>query len=277
MTYHEEEEVRLKRQSSKHAVALAMQGRWREAVVANMSIIDNFPHDAAAYNRLGRAHMELGEYAHAKKAYQQAIELDPYNIIAKKNLERLSHLAEARAGTEADSRTAEPHSFIEEVGKAGMINLRQPAPPEVLAKMVAGDKVYLKRDGGSLKVENGRGEYLGEVEPRYAQRLIKLMDGGNQYAAAVVRATESAVVVIIRETYQDPSQAGHLSFPPRGFEEPRISVGDMMIKREREYEESAVEEPGYTIIDVDEEGMEIKLKEPLEADEEEEKPGEEEV
>jgi hypothetical protein len=37
-----------------------------------------------------------------------------------------------------------------------------------------------------------------------------------------------------------------------------------------------VEEPAYTIIDVDEEGMEIKLKESLERDEEEEKPGEEE-
>ncbi len=68
MTYHEEEEVRLKRQLSKHAVALAMQGRWREAVVANMSIIEQFPNDAAAYNRLGRAHMELGEYEHAKKS-----------------------------------------------------------------------------------------------------------------------------------------------------------------------------------------------------------------
>ncbi len=211
-----------------------------------------------------------------KKAYQRAVELDPYNVIAKKNLERLSHLAEAMVGAEADSRTAEPHSFIEEVGKAGMVSLLKLAPTEVLAKMVAGDKAYLKRDGGSLKVENGRGEYLGEVETRHAQRLIKLMEGGNQYSAAIVRTTESAVVVIIREAYQDPSQVGKLSFPPKGFEEPRISMGDMMIKRELEYEESAVEEPGYTIIDVDEEGMEIKMKESLERDEEEQKPGEEE-
>jgi Flp pilus assembly protein TadD len=30
--------------------------------------------------------MELGEHSQAKEAYQKAIELDPYNTIARKNL-----------------------------------------------------------------------------------------------------------------------------------------------------------------------------------------------
>ena len=268
MTYREEELVKLRRQSTKQAIALAMEGRWREAVAANTGIIDNFPNDVTAYNRLGRAYMELGEYAQAKEAYSRAMELDPYNVIAKKNLDRLAHLEEPVAGPEADARTAEPHIFIEEVGKAGVVNLRHPAPSKILAKMVAGDRVYLKIDGASLTVENGHGDYLGEVDSRHAQRLIKLMEGGNRYTAAIVRSSKDAVAVIIKEVYQSPSQAGQLSFPAKGFEEPRTSVGDRIIKRELELEETAVEEPGYTIIDIDEEGIEIALKESLESEEE---------
>ena len=94
------------------------------------------------------------------------------------------------------------------------------------------------------------------------------MEGGNRYTAAIVRSSKDVVAVIIKEVYQSPSQAGQLSFPAKGFEEPRTSVGDRIIKRELELEETAVEEPGYTIIDIDEEGIEVALKEPLESEEE---------
>jgi len=241
MAYQEEEQVRLRRQRSKQAIALAMQGRWREAVAANQEIIASFPHDVDAYNRLGRAYIELGDYPQAKEAYQRAIEFDPYNVIAQKNLRRLPYLGEG--GSEADSDRAEPQQFIEETGKAGVVNLYRLAPPGVLARMAAGNKVYLKRDGLGLNVTNARGEYLGQVEPRHAQRLIKLMEGGNQYAAAIVSAAEDRVLVIIREVYQDPSQAGLLSFPPRGGESLRPYLSDKMLRRELENIETEAEEP----------------------------------
>jgi tetratricopeptide (TPR) repeat protein len=240
MAYQEEEQVRLRRQRSKQAIALAMQGRWREAVAANQEIIASFPHDVDAYNRLGRAYIELGDYAQAKEAYQRAIELDPYNVIAQKNLRRLPYLGEG--GSEADSDRAEPQQFIEETGKAGVVNLYRLAPPGVLARMAAGNRVYLKRDGAGLNVTNARGEYLGQVEPRHAQRLIKLMEGGNQYDAAIVSAAENRVLVIIREVYQDPSQAGLLSFPPKGGESLRPYLSDKMLRRELENIETEAEE-----------------------------------
>jgi tetratricopeptide (TPR) repeat protein len=238
MAYREEEQVRLRRQRSKQAIALAMQGRWREAVAANQEIIASFPGDFDAYNRLGRAYIELGDYALAKEAYERAIELDPYNIIAQKNLQRLSYLGEAKAGSEADSDQVEPQHFIEETGKTGVVELLYLAPREILAKMVAGDRVYLRVDGPGLTVENGRGEYLGQVEPRHSQRLIKLMAGGNRYSAAIVSSTEDRVAVIIREVYQDPSQTGQLSFPPKGIESLRPYLSDKMLRRELEYIET---------------------------------------
>lgn len=242
MAYREEEQVRIRRQRSKNAIALAMQGRWREAVAANKEIIESFPNDVDAYNRLGRAHIELGEYALAKEAYTKAMELDAYNIIAQKNLRRLSYLGEAAASLEADSDKAKPEHFIEETGKAGVVNLYRLAPREILAKIVAGDRVYLKVNDPALAVENGRGEYLGQVEPRHAQRLIKLIAGGNKYTAAIVSSAEDRVAVIIREVYQDPSQAGQLSFPPRGGEGLRPYLNEKVPRRGPEYVEAPAEE-----------------------------------
>jgi len=249
MAYQEEEQVRLRRQRSKHAIALAMKGRWREAVAANEDIITSFPGDVDAYNRLGRAHIELGEYALAKEAYARTIELDPYNIIAQKNLQRLSYLGEG-AGEEDDSDRVEPQHFIEETGKTGVVALYRLAPLAVLAKMGAGDKVYLKADGAGLNVENGRGEYVGQVEPKHGQRLIKLMAGGNRYSAAIVSVNEERVTVIIREIHQAPSQAGQLSFPPKGMDSLRPYLSDKMLRRELEHIETMTDES----VDMDDSG-----------------------
>ncbi len=268
MSYEQESQVRLRRQRSQQAIALAMQGRWREAIATNQEIIDSFPNDVEAHNRLGRAYMELGIYSQAKEAYGRAMELDPYNTIAKKNLQRLSHLGEVLVSSEADSHKAEPHHFIEEVGKAGVVNLYRLGPQEILARTATGDRVNLKIDGSNLVVENSRGEYLGQVEPRHGQRLIKLMEGGNKYTAATISSAEDKITVIIREVYQDPGQAGQLSFPPRGFKGLQPYVTNKISRDELEYEEEVTEEPGYTIVGSEGE-TELLLKEPREINEEE--------
>jgi tetratricopeptide (TPR) repeat protein len=249
MTHDEERLIRLKQQRSKEAIDLAMQGRWQDAVVINKEIIENFPNDVDTYNRLGRAYMELVDYAKAREAYRRAVELDPYNAIANRNLRRLQDLKEP-VSLEVETDKVEPHHFIEEIGKAGVVSLYDLAPKEIRARLVAGDKVYLKVDGPILMVENSHGEYLGRVEPRHAQRLSRLILGGNRYTAAIVRSTADMETVIIREVYQDPSQAGRLSFPPKGLEEVRPYVSDKIFKLDEE--EEAEEESGYTIIGGDE-------------------------
>ena len=248
MSFQEEEQVGQRWRRSQQAVALAMEGRWREAVSANQSLIESFPNDVNAYNRLGRAYMELGEYSQAEEAYRRAMELDPYNAIAKKNLERLSRLGEAAVSTQGDSDKVEPQQFVEETGKAGLVNLYHLAPPEILAKMGAGDRVYLKIDGASLIVENAQGEHLGRVELRHEQRLIKLIEGGNKYTAAIVSSAEGLVTVIVREVYQDPGQAGRPSFPAKEFKSPRPYITDKVRREIEEYDEGGEEELGYTIV-----------------------------
>ncbi|MFC2070828.1 tetratricopeptide repeat protein [Chloroflexota bacterium] len=254
MAYQEEDRTKLKRKSNKEAILLAMQGRWREAIVANESLLESFPNDVDIYNRLGRAYMELEEYSRAKQSYQKTLELDPYNTIAQKNLNRLSHLGEGAVSSGGTFYAVEPQQFIEEVGKTGVVNLYRLAPPGILAKTVAGSKVNLRIEGSSLIAENVRGEYLGRIETKHGQRIIKLMQGGNKYTATIISATEEAVTVIIREVYQDPSQAGRLSFPPRGVEPARQYISDRIIRRELEHEESLSSETTYTVVGGDNDG-----------------------
>lgn len=236
----QEELVRMRRREIKKAIDLAMEGKWREAVEANKNLIANFRGDAYAFNRLGRAYLKLGEYREARGAYRKALEIDPYNLIAKKYVTRLSRITEAAVALgelprEDASHRVEPDTFIEETGKAGVVNLYRLASSQVLAAMVAGDKVELRAEGQNLIVGSGRGEYVGLVEPKHAQRLARLIYGGNRYRASLVSLSEDSVTIIIREEYQDASQLGMLSFLPKGLERVRSCVGERL-RREFEWQ-----------------------------------------
>jgi hypothetical protein len=244
MPDRDEDKARLRRKASQEAIALAMQSRWQEAITVNQGIIELFPTDIDAYNRLGRAHMELGEFAKAKNAYNRTLELDPYNQIAQRNLQRLSLLRNAKVSIKEERREASPDLFIGEMGKAGVVNLRDLAPKEVLAKMAAGNQVYLKVKGRQLVVENEQGEYLGLVEPPHGLRLARLVEGGNKYASAIVNIDTNGARVIIRETFQHPSQSGRLSFPVKAVEGFHPHVKDTLLRHEA-VEEEALEEGDY--------------------------------
>lgn len=248
MPDREEDKARLRRKASQEAIALAMQSRWQEAVAVNQSIIELLPTDIDAYNRLGRAYMELGEFAKAKDAYGHTIELDPYNSIAQRNLQRLSLLPDSQISVKEERREASPDLFIGEMGKAGVVNLKDLAPKEVLAKMAAGNQVYLKVRSRQLVVENEQAEYLGLVEPPHGFRLARLIEGGNKYAVAIVNIDNNNARVIIRETFQHPSQVGRLSFPVKAVEGFQPHVKDTLLRHEA-VEEEALEEGEYAELD----------------------------
>jgi len=77
------------KQLAKKAIALAIEGRWEEATHANRDIIRMFPTDIDAPKRLGKALIELQRYISAKEAYSRALEIDPQDTIAQKNLKEL--------------------------------------------------------------------------------------------------------------------------------------------------------------------------------------------
>jgi len=257
-SYQEEEEkAQLRQQLSKEAIDLALQGRWEEAETANKDIIEKFPTDVEAYNRLGRAFTELGDFDQAKQAYFKALNLAPENAIAKKNVARLTSLSESMATLSSNPQEAStwrPQArrvaldlFITEMGKAGVVNLHNVASRNVLAKMGFGDQVYLEERGQHLVVESEGGEYLGKVEPRQGLRLIQLMRGGNRYDAAILNVEEDKVQVIIKEVYQHPSQVGRPSFLVKATEHLRTHIKESLLRRGIITDESeASPELGYS-------------------------------
>lgn len=216
--YLREDKAKVKRELTQEAVNLAISGRWEEAVAINREIIESFPVDSEAFNRLGRALMELGRYREAREAYSQAQEIDPYNTIARKNLSRLALLQERGVTPQPERHRMAPQFFMSETGKAGVVSLVRPAPAETLARLAAGDEVSLRVRGQRLVVEDGQKVYLGEVDPHHSLRLLRLIAGGNRYSAAIASISQGGLKVVIREVYQHPSQAGYLSFPLREAE-----------------------------------------------------------
>jgi hypothetical protein len=244
-------EAKLKRERTQEAISCAMQGRWDEAIAANKSIVEVFPNDINAFNRLGKALTEKGQYEEAIDAYNHAIEIDPKNIISRKNLRRLALLKEKQPALSEDRPKAISRTFIEETGKAGVARLDQLAEKEVLVKMAAGDIVQLKLKKQRLTVENEAGEYMGQVESRINTRLSKLIKGGNKYSAAIASISDSAVKVIITEVYQHPKQIGRPSFPAKINDGFRSSVKSSILKYEIGDEEETYDDSG-DIVDADE-------------------------
>ena len=242
MVFAADDRTRIRRQRAEQAIQLAMQGQWEEAAKVNRIIIDVFPNDVDAFNRLGKACTELGRYAEAREAYGKALGLDPHNSIAQKNLARLSSLGDVAAPRAEAGTRLSPQLFISETGKTGVTGLVRPAA-EVAARLTAGDEVFLRRQNSALLVENAQGEYLGEVEPKLSLRLIKLIEGGNRYAAAIATLARENVRIIIKETYQHPSQAGKLSFPATTTGEAfRPYIKEGLVRTDADEEEESFEE-----------------------------------
>ncbi len=253
----QEDRVNLERHA-KEAVSLALQGRWQEAVAANKGILEKFPDDVETYNRLGRALMEIGEYAEAKNAYGRTLEVDPFNSIAKKNLNRISLVGKRAAKAEVHKHKVVADIFVEETGKARVVKLVSLAAKEVVAKMAPGEEVSLYVEGQRLLVKNKEGEYLGEVEPKYGARLAKLAKLGNRYIAAINSLGDKDLKAIVREVYQHPSQAGRPSFPLKDKEGFRPYVRESLLRHRLEDDEFPdevdetleAEREGFSVTDV---------------------------
>ena len=250
-TQSAEEKARLKRQWTDHAVKLAQEGKWEEAVTTNKNILNLFPQEGEALNRLGKAYSELGHYAEARQAYAQTLKYNPKNTIAKKNLARLEMLQEetphAYSGVIAER--IDPGLFIEETGKTGMTQLVILEPNTIqakLAKVGVGDRVQLHQEGRRLLVRSSAGDVLGQIEPRLANRLINFMESGNRYAAAIRALESGTVLLIIREEYQHPSMFGKVSFPSQGGGETfRPYIKDSVLHYEREDEDELGNDDEY--------------------------------
>jgi hypothetical protein len=233
-----EQQLRMKVLVSE-AVSLAMGGQWAQAIEANRAILNAFPDDLGSYNRLGKALSELGQISKAREAFRRVLEISPQNAIAQKNLQRLSSLSDeapAADATSAEAASAARRAFIGESGRAGVTTLTNAGAPQTLLKLAPGKPLKLVPAGKGLRVTDPCGDYVGSVAPKLGARLLRLINGGNVYEAAVTSIDGNEVTIIVREVFKHPSQAETVSFPnllssDRRHQVPSTHVGYEVVER----------------------------------------------
>ncbi len=200
---------------SEEAHLAALEGRWDDAITINKQIVERSGRDASAYNRLGKAYIELGDVAQATEAYTGSLKADPANMIARRNLQRLELMRTHATEIQQREKRMTPRTnvFIQEVGKTWVDELLNTASIDILAEVASGEALDLKVEKGRMYVYRNDGVRLGEVDPRTAVRVIELIAGGNTYEVYALGTSASGLRVILRETYRHPSQADRVSFP----------------------------------------------------------------
>ena len=211
---------RTRKQRADAAIQYALERRWDLAAGENRAILEEYPDDTEAANRLGKALTEIGDIEGAAGAYNRKLAVDPTNTIAKRNLARLDEMkgqgparkrpvGKKQAGTLA---TVRPQSLIEESGKSAEFTLEQPNA-QALRRVSAGDTGELVSATRGVSVQSA-GAILGHIEPRAGLRLRRMMEGGNRYAVVIRHVDDGEATVYVRETYRDPSLIDQASFLP---------------------------------------------------------------
>tara|TARA_B110000263_G_scaffold52694_1_gene44149 strand:- start:813 stop:1673 length:861 start_codon:yes stop_codon:yes gene_type:complete len=254
---------KLKRKLSQEAVNLAVKGEWERATEVNIAILESFPTDVEAMNRLVKALIEIGSYVDAEATLNQVREIAPYNNIAKKNRARLDQLtanpdlAKSETSKQARKAASASQTFIEESGKSATTvlrnsnSLRNSNGRKTTVHLSPSDPVVLSREKNTVMVKTLDGQLLGQLEPKMGNRLARLMDGGNKYSAVVVSVNDDGVSIMVRETFKHPSLQNMCSFPSQsaansdGASRTRVATHSALEEdddEEDDYEENIIDE-----------------------------------
>lgn len=187
------------------AVKAALNQQWDDALLLNQEILADSPENVEAANRLARAYQELGNSAEAANAYKRVLELDPFNTIAQKNLDKL------KSGVGANSqRKVSQELFLEEPGKTRSVVLSNPNT-KAISNYSSGEELQLEEKDGMLAVVSHKNEVLGYLPDEIGNHLLKLIQLGNTYSAHLMTASDE-LHVFLRETHQASAAAKYVSF-----------------------------------------------------------------
>lgn len=190
------------------AVNAALSGEWEEAIRLNEQIVLHNPQDLDALNRLAKAYAECGRAELAKKSSKKVLEIDPFNTIALKCIDKWSGKGNGTLRT-VNLLTED---FIEEPGRTKIVTLMHIGPVSLLNTLDSGDEVKLNPHGHRLSVVTQDGRYIGKLPDDIAAKLKGMIKLGNSYTAVIKSITSHEVKVFIREVKTCPELADVPSF-----------------------------------------------------------------
>ena len=204
---------------AQQAISAALCANWLQAVKLNEKIIGINNQDVEALNRLSRSLSCLGNITKAQKMYKKVLVIDPYNIIALKNIEKLSKINSSSVNGNGISAQIIPNTdfnlskvFLDEPGKTKIVSLLNLASPMTIAYLNCGDRLNINPKNHSITVTNQSGTYLGAFPDDLAHRLLAFIAGGNVYEAFVKSATSKSITIFVRETVRSPKFGNQPTF-----------------------------------------------------------------
>lgn len=201
---------RMEASLAQKAVAYALAGNWKEAVLLNKQILRENSQDVDALNRLARAYSELGKIEIAKKTSEKVLKLDPFNKIAVKALEKWKSIKKIVGSPKSISN---PEAFLEEPGKTKLVSLLYLGDPSSISKLDCGDEVKLIPHSHRVNILSQEGKYLGRLPDDLSARLRRLINAGNSYNVLVKSIGPNDVKVFIREVARSQGASDVSSFP----------------------------------------------------------------
>ncbi len=206
----QEDEFSSQRQA---AIEAALNNNWPEAVSINEALLKVHPKEIETLNRLARAYMENGLVGKAKTTYKYVLELDPYNSIAAKNLEKLTGLTKkdiAQAKTKGNGHAPiSADLFLEEPGRTKVIELQDLAMSKILATLHTGDPVNMEIKGKEIMVTINS-KRLGKLPPEYSDKIAQAIRAGSKFTAIIKAVAvqksknEATVNLFVKEIFHAP-------------------------------------------------------------------------
>jgi len=141
----------MKQKLAQLAISAALRRDWENALEYNQAILQLWPADVDALNRLARAYFELGNPKKAFETAKSALKIDPLNPIALKCQEKYEE-CDSQSGNlelEEDNRdglTCERimhEHFLEEPGKTKVVSLLNLGEWNLISTLSSGQVVQI--------------------------------------------------------------------------------------------------------------------------------------
>lgn len=222
LDWHNQKDIDL---LSQLAIDAALSLDWLAAQKINKKIISLSSGNVEALNRLARAQTCEGEIDKAQKTYKKVLEIDPYNIIARKNVDKLSKVNDQKGKSNGHSQKATNHTishltptanlssvFLYEPGKTKVISLLNLASPSILGLLSCGDRVELLAKKHSVSITDLNGTYLGALPDDISHKILYYIAGGNKYEVYIKFATSKSLSIFVREVERSAKFTNQPSF-----------------------------------------------------------------
>ncbi len=194
------------------AIQKALNNQWADAIELNHQILLETPNDIHALNRLSQAYIQIKDFSNAKKTCLTVLELDKYNPIAQKNLDKIKTLE--KNNCHQIHTNSQNIKFIEEPGKSSVIPLVRICEKSILTILQPCLELELKIRQQSISFYLDQ-KYIGRFPDDIAKRLIWLSKRDNKYSAYIksVDSSQNRITVFIKEIKQSTRNKNYPSFP----------------------------------------------------------------